>query len=54
MTSVTFKTGSIVPMRKTALRVPFLDLKAQYASIRDEILQAVHEVLESANYVGGD
>jgi dTDP-3-amino-3,4,6-trideoxy-alpha-D-glucose transaminase len=36
-----------------AIRVPFLDLKAQYASIRDEILETVHEVLESAHYVGG-
>lgn len=36
------------------VRVPFLDLKAQYASIRHEILDAVHAVLESARYVGGE
>ena len=37
-----------------AARVPFLDLKAQYASIRDEILEAVHQVLDSAHFVGGE
>jgi dTDP-3-amino-3,4,6-trideoxy-alpha-D-glucose transaminase len=37
-----------------AIRVPFLDIKAQYASIRYEILDAVHGVLESARYIGGE
>jgi dTDP-4-amino-4,6-dideoxygalactose transaminase len=34
-------------------RIPFLDLKAQYSSIREEIEEVVHEVLESSHYVGG-
>ena len=35
------------------VRVPFLDLKAQYASIKDEVDEALRAVLESANFVGG-
>jgi len=34
--------------------VPFLDLKAQYQSIKSEILPAVSKVLESGAYVLGD
>jgi dTDP-3-amino-3,4,6-trideoxy-alpha-D-glucose transaminase len=44
----------LAPAPSTATRVPFLDLKAQYASIRHEILAAVHDVLESARFVGGE
>ncbi len=36
------------------LRVPFLDLKAQYCSIKHEILEAVHAVLDSGHFVGGE
>jgi len=32
---------------------PFLDLKAQFASIRDEILEAVHKSLESQQFILG-
>ncbi|HEY1576212.1 MAG TPA: DegT/DnrJ/EryC1/StrS family aminotransferase, partial [Terracidiphilus sp.] len=35
------------------MKVPLLDLKAQYASIRDEIQAAVAEVLESQVCIGG-
>ena len=35
------------------MQVPMLDLKAQYASLKDEILAAVSEVLESQRYIGG-
>jgi dTDP-4-amino-4,6-dideoxygalactose transaminase len=34
-------------------RVPFLDLKAQYASIKDEVLPAIHAVLDNSAYVLG-
>jgi dTDP-4-amino-4,6-dideoxygalactose transaminase len=34
--------------------IPYLDLKAQYAGIRDEITAAVQGVLESAQFVLGD
>ena len=34
--------------------VRFLDLKAQYASIKGEIEEAVHAVLESGHFVGGE
>jgi dTDP-4-amino-4,6-dideoxygalactose transaminase len=37
----------------TPIRVPFLDLKAQYSAIREEINAAVKQVLESACFVGG-
>jgi len=35
------------------MEVPLLDLKAQYASIKDEVLSAVSEVLESQCCIGG-
>jgi dTDP-4-amino-4,6-dideoxygalactose transaminase len=35
------------------MKVPLLDLKAQYATIKDEILAAVSEVLESQVCIGG-
>ncbi|HEY3875823.1 MAG TPA: DegT/DnrJ/EryC1/StrS family aminotransferase, partial [Candidatus Kapabacteria bacterium] len=35
------------------MRVPFLDLKPQYHSIRDEIRDAVDRVLESTHYILG-
>ena len=48
-----------LPARKTAgepamkMHVPLLDLKAQYASIKDEVLAAVAEVLESQCCIAG-
>ena len=35
------------------MRVPFLDLKAQYNSIRDEIAAALQEVLDNTAFAGG-
>jgi dTDP-4-amino-4,6-dideoxygalactose transaminase len=35
------------------MQVPLLDLKAQYAGIRDEVLSAVSEVLETQRCIGG-
>ncbi|MHC4207792.1 MAG: DegT/DnrJ/EryC1/StrS family aminotransferase, partial [Planctomycetota bacterium] len=35
------------------MEVPLLDLKAQYATIKDKVLAAVSEVLESQQCVGG-
>jgi len=35
------------------MQVPLLDLKAQYATIKNEILEAVSEVLESQRCIGG-
>ena len=35
------------------MRVPLLDLKAQYASIKEEVRAAVNEVLDSQICVGG-
>jgi dTDP-4-amino-4,6-dideoxygalactose transaminase len=37
----------------TIMTVPFMDLKSQYAAIKDEVLAAVKDVLESANFVLG-
>ena len=34
-------------------RVPYLDLKAQYASIRTEVLAALEEVCESSRFAQG-
>jgi dTDP-4-amino-4,6-dideoxygalactose transaminase len=36
------------------LEVPFVDLKAQYGSIKSEILEAVREVFDSGHFVGGE
>jgi dTDP-4-amino-4,6-dideoxygalactose transaminase len=36
-----------------AMRVPFVDLRIQYAAIRQEIRAAIDDVLESAQFVGG-
>src|SRR5262245_10890072 len=41
-------TGAAAPMR-----VPFMDLKAQYAQLREEILPALEDVAASSNYVLG-
>jgi dTDP-4-amino-4,6-dideoxygalactose transaminase len=35
------------------MKVPLLDLKAQYATIRDEVMAAVESVLESQQCIGG-
>jgi dTDP-4-amino-4,6-dideoxygalactose transaminase len=35
------------------MKVPFLDLKAQYDSIKDEIAAAIQEVLDSCSFAGG-
>ena len=35
------------------MRIPFLDLKAQYKSIRDEIATALQEVLDNTAFAGG-
>lgn len=40
-------------MTNGAIQVPFVDLKAQYATLREEINAAVMNVLESAYFVGG-
>jgi dTDP-4-amino-4,6-dideoxygalactose transaminase len=34
--------------------IPFVDLKAQYRTIKNEIDQAISEVLESTHFVGGE
>lgn len=48
------RSNASIPIRRPQTRVPFLDLRAQYQSIREEIEDAVHRVLESAHYVGGE
>jgi dTDP-4-amino-4,6-dideoxygalactose transaminase len=35
------------------MKVPFLDLKAQYESIKDEIDAAIRQVIESCSFAGG-
>ena len=35
------------------MKVPFLDLKAQYESIKDEINQSIQNVLDSCAFAGG-
>jgi hypothetical protein len=40
-------------MTSTVTNVPLLDLKAQYAPIRDEILAAITAVCDSQRFIGG-
>lgn len=35
------------------MQVPFLDLKANYLSVKDEVLKEIHEVLETTGYILG-
>ena len=35
------------------MKVPFLDLKAQYHSIKNEVLPEIHNVLDNTAYVLG-
>ena len=35
------------------MKVPFLDLKAQYNSLKDEIIVALQEVMENTAFAGG-
>ena len=39
--------------KDASMQVPLLDLKAQYATIKNEVLEVVSEVLESQRCVGG-
>jgi dTDP-4-amino-4,6-dideoxygalactose transaminase len=36
------------------LEVPFVDLRAQYGSIKDEVLEAISQVLDSGHFVMGE
>lgn len=47
------QSGPPVPIGPAITSVPFLDLKAQFAEMRDEILDAVTRVLESQNFILG-
>ena len=35
------------------MKVPFLDLKTQYESIKDEVMFALQQVLEKTAFAGG-
>src|ERR1700730_4219593 len=40
--------------RELKMQIPFVDLKAQYASIKVEVAEAIRGVLESTHFVGGE
>jgi len=40
-------------MKSEITSVPLLDLKAQYASIKDEVVPVVNEIMESQYFIGG-
>jgi dTDP-4-amino-4,6-dideoxygalactose transaminase len=40
--------------RELKMQIPFVDLKAQYASIKDEVAEAIRGVLDSTHFVGGE
>jgi len=47
------ENSHLVSNRKIHMQVPLLDLKAQYVTIKNEVLAAVSEVLELQRYIGG-
>lgn len=40
-------------LKKKPIEIPFVDLKAQYLSIKDEIDAAIRDVLETSAFIGG-
>ena len=36
------------------MKIPFVDLKAQYATLKDEVADAIRGVLESTQFIGGE
>jgi dTDP-4-amino-4,6-dideoxygalactose transaminase len=36
------------------MHIPFVDLKAQYATLKDEVADAIRGVLDSAQFIGGE
>jgi len=36
------------------MKIPLIDLKAQYQTIKDEINEGIHQVIEKASFVGGE
>jgi dTDP-4-amino-4,6-dideoxygalactose transaminase len=36
------------------MRIPFVDLKAQYATLKDEVAEAIRGILDSAQFIGGE
>jgi len=52
MTSTTVKRNS-TPALPIKPMIPFLDLKAQFATIREEVVEAIHRVLESQYFILG-
>ena len=47
------ETRAIPSMSKTATKVPFLDLKAHHAPLREKFDQVIQEVIESSAFAGG-
>jgi hypothetical protein len=50
---VRFQSKFVVTPRRDTIQIPFVDLKAQYLSIQEEINEAIQEVLHSAQFVNG-
>lgn len=52
-TNTRIESPVATPLAAPKMQFPFLDLKAQFAGIRQEALQAVEEVLESQHFILG-
>src|SRR5438105_15381846 len=48
-----FERKMMATTKTSAMTVPLLDLKAQYATIKTEIAEAVQRVMESCRFIGG-
>ena len=36
------------------MHIPFVDLKAQYETLKDEVAEAIRDILDSAQFIGGE
>jgi dTDP-4-amino-4,6-dideoxygalactose transaminase len=54
MTPKAVEESAVSPNTTTSAPVPMLDLKRQYASIKDEVGEAMERVLTSQHFIGGE
>ena len=52
-TTTTSKSGSAATVLPAKRAFDFLDLKAQFATIREEVMAAVNRVMESQHFILG-
>ncbi|MGA8875297.1 MAG: hypothetical protein WB555_07170, partial [Candidatus Korobacteraceae bacterium] len=54
MTAKAVDDSVVSPDTAATAPVPMLDLKRQYASIKDEVAEAIDRVLTTQHFIGGE